>query len=363
MNIQSIEVSIEKLPLIKPFKTALRTTDEIENVVVMLQLESGITGMGAAAPTVAITGDSTEGIVGIIQSVIAPQLIGRPITQLNELSRIVQQSCVGNTSSKAAVEIAVYDALCKYWKIPLYQFLGGNTNSLLNDMTISIGEEEQMVRDAKQIIHDGFSIIKIKAGNDWKKDIERITKIRKAVGDNVTLRVDANQGWTVKQSVEVIRTWEKDRLNIELVEQPVKAHDIAGLKEIKRNVQTPIMADESLFSPRDAMKLLSEQAVDYLNIKLMKTGGIRRALQIANMAEAAEVECMVGSMMESSVSVAAAVHLAIAHPNITKIDLDAPLWIKEEPFEGILYEQNSIHVSGDSGLGIKRKDFFPFNHK
>ncbi len=358
MNIQSIEVSVEKLPLIKPFKTALRTADEIENVIVMLRLENGIRGMGAAAPTVAITGDSTEGIKGIIQSVITPQLLGKPITQLNQLSRIVQQSCVGNTSAKAAVEIAIYDTLCKYWNIPLYQFLGGKTNQLLNDMTISIGEEEKMVTEAKQIVNNGFSIIKIKAGKDWKKDIERISAIREAVGNHVTLRVDANQGWSVKQSVEVIREWEKDRLNIELVEQPVRAHNITGLKEIKRNVQTPIMADESLFSPRDAMKLLSEQAVDYLNIKLMKTGGIRRALQIADMAEVAEIECMIGSMMESSVSVAAAVHLAIAHPNITKIDLDAPLWIKEEPFEGIIYEENTIQISRDSGLGVRRKDTF-----
>ncbi len=355
MNIQSIDVSIEKLPLIKPFKTALRTANEIENVIVMLRLENGVVGMGAAAPTVAITGDSTEGIKEIIQSVITPQLLGKPITQLNQLSSIVQQSCVGNTSAKAAVEIAIYDTLCKYWNIPLYQFLGGKTNELMNDMTISIGEAEKMVTEAKQIVNNGFSIIKIKAGKDWKKDIERISAIREAVGNNVTLRVDANQGWSVKQSVEVIREWEKDRLNIELVEQPVRAHNITGLKEIKRNVQTPIMADESLFSPRDAMKLLSEQAVDYFNIKLMKTGGIRRALQIADMAEAAEIECMIGSMMESSVSVAAAVHLAIAHPNITNIDLDAPLWIKEEPFEGIIYEGNTIQVSGDSGLGVKRK--------
>ncbi|KMY54173.1 mandelate racemase [Bacillus sp. FJAT-27231] len=360
MYINKLKVSIEKLPLVKPFKTALRTAQDIDNIFVMLELENGVIGMGAAAPTVAITGDSTEGIAGVIEHVIAPQLIGQKITQLNLLSQLIQQSCVGNTSAKAAVEIAVYDAACRYWKIPLFELLGGQTNQLRNDMTVSIGDKEEMVSDALKIIEDGFSILKIKAGKDWEKDVERISAIREAVGDKIVLRIDANQGWSVSQAIQIIRELEDRKLNIELVEQPVKAYNIAGLKEIKRSVRTPIMADESLFSPIDAMKLLSEQAVDYLNIKLMKTGGIRRALQIADMAEAAEVECMIGSMMESIVSVSAAIHLAAAHPNITKIDLDAPLWIKQENFEGISYEEDLIKLGNEAGLGIKRKENLSF---
>ncbi|OCA85040.1 dipeptide epimerase [Pseudobacillus wudalianchiensis] len=360
MYINKLKVSIEKLPLVKPFKTALRTAQDIDNIFVTIELENGVIGMGAAAPTVAITGDSTEGIAGIIEHVIAPQLIGQKITQLNLLSQLIQQSCVGNTSAKAAVEIAVYDAACRYWKIPLFELLGGQTNQLRNDMTISIGDKEEMVSDALKIIGDGFSILKIKAGKDWEKDVEGISAIREAVGDKIMLRIDANQGWSVSQAIQIIRELEDRKLQIELVEQPVKAYNIAGLKEIKRSVHTPIMADESLFSPIDAMKLLSEQAVDYLNIKLMKTGGIRRALQIADMAEAAEVECMIGSMMESIVSVSAAIHLAAAHPNITKIDLDAPLWIKQENFEGITYEKDLIQLGNEPGLGIKRKENLSF---
>lgn len=360
MYIKKLEVSVEKLPLIKPFKTALRTAREIDNIFVTIQLESGIIGVGAAAPTVAITGESTEGISCIIENVIAPQLIGQKITRLNLLSGLIQQSCVANTSAKAAVEIAVYDAACRYWNIPLYELLGGQTNQLCNDMTVSIGDKEEMVNDALKIIQDGFSILKIKAGKDSEEDVERISAIRRAVGDKAIIRIDANQGWSVSQAIQIIRELEDRKLNIELVEQPVRAYNISGLKEIKNNVRTPIMADESLFSPIDAMKLLSEQAVDYLNIKLMKTGGIRRALQIADMAEAAEVECMIGSMMESIVSVSAAIHLAVAHPNITKIDLDAPLWIKQENFEGISYEKDLIKLGNDPGLGIRRKENLSF---
>ncbi|KKB42017.1 dipeptide epimerase [Bacillus thermotolerans] len=356
MYIEHIHVSVEELPLVKPFKTALRTATAIDNVFVEIQLDNGLKGMGAAAPTVAITGDSTQGIVSVIKEVIAPKLIGQKITKLHVLSELIQKSCRGNTSAKAAVEIAVYDAACRYWQIPLYELLGGETNQLRNDMTVSVGGKEEMMADARKIIEDGFSIIKVKAGKDWPRDLERIYAIREAVGEEVTIRIDANQGWTVNQALNIITEMENRKLNIELIEQPVKAHDIQGLKIIKQHVRTPIMADESLFSPMDAMKLLSEQAVDYLNIKLMKTGGIRRALQIADMAEAAEVECMIGSMMESMVSVSAAIHLAVAHPNITKIDLDAPLWIKDQQFEGILYEKDTIQVSQEPGLGIKRKN-------
>ncbi|MFL0361719.1 dipeptide epimerase [Pseudobacillus sp. 179-B 2D1 NHS] len=360
MYISKLAVSVEKLSLVKPFKTALRTATEIDNIFVTIQLENGLIGVGAAAPTVAITGDSTEGISSVIEQIIAPQLIGQRITCLNRLSKIIQQSCAGNTSAKAAVEIAVYDAACRYWNIPLYELLGGETNQLHNDMTVSIAGEAEMVNDALRIIKDGFSILKIKAGKDWEQDVERISAIRQAVGSKIAIRVDANQGWSVSEAIRTIRELEDRQLNIELVEQPVKAYNIAGLKEIKNNVHTSIMADESLFSPVDAMKLLSEQAVDYLNIKLMKTGGIRRAVQIADMAEAAEVECMIGSMMESIVSVSAAIHLAVAHPNITKIDLDAPLWIKQENFEGISYEKDLIKLGNAPGLGIKRKENLSF---
>ncbi|MGE7604092.1 dipeptide epimerase [Peribacillus sp. NPDC097675] len=355
MKIESLQVSVETFPLIKPFKTALRTATEIENIMVSVRLEDGTEGLGAAAPTIAITGDSTKGIMTVIEEVIAPHLIGRDIENINALSQLVQLSCVGNTSAKAAVEIALYDAVSKRWKLPLYQYLGGKSNVLKNDMTISVDAPDEMAKAALSLINGGFSTMKIKLGKDWKSDVERVACIREAVGDQIIIRVDANQGWSTKQAISIIHEIEDRKLNVDLVEQPVQAHDIDGLKEIKRSVQVPIMADESLFSPRDAMRLLSEQAVDLLNIKLMKTGGIRRALQIADMAEVAGVECMIGSMMESTVSVAAAAHLATAHPNITKIDLDAPLWIKNEPFEGIRFIKDQLIIADEPGIGVKRK--------
>ncbi|MFF2857950.1 dipeptide epimerase, partial [Peribacillus sp. NPDC058002] len=264
MKIESLKVSVETLPLVKPFKTALRTAMEIENIMVSVMLEDGTEGLGAAAPTVAITGDSTKGIMTVIEEVITPHLIGRDIENINALSQQIQQTCVGNTSAKAAVEIALYDAVSKRWQLPLYQYLGGKSNVLKNDMTISVDEPEEMAKAALSLIDGGFSTMKIKLGKDWKSDVKRVACIRAAVGDQVTIRIDANQGWTTKQAISIIHELEERKLNVDLVEQPVQAHDIQGLKEIKRSVQVPIMADESLFSPRDAMRLLNEHAVDLL---------------------------------------------------------------------------------------------------
>ena len=355
MKIKRLEVTVERMPLIKPFKTALRTAYEIENILVSIELENGIKGMGAAAPTPAITGDCTEGIRMIIESVIAPNLIGRDIGNLQQLCRIIHKSCVGNMSAKAAVEIAIYDAMGKILNIPLYQYLGGKSNKLKNDMTVSVGEPDEMSIDAQSILDKGFSILKIKVGQDWERDVDRISRIREAIGNLPIIRLDANQGWKPKQAIQIIRELEERKLNIDLVEQPVLANDIEGLKEVRRNVHVPIMADESLFSPKDALTLLQAGAVDYLNIKLMKTGGIHRAIHIANIAETYGVECMIGSMMESSVSVAAAAHIAVSHPNITKVDLDAPLWIKDEPYEGIHYIHDQLELNDQPGLGVKRK--------
>ncbi|WP_201714608.1 dipeptide epimerase [Rossellomorea arthrocnemi] len=355
MHIQSIHVQSETLPLKKPFKTALRTATEVENIFVSVQLEDGLLGVGAAAPTLAITGESKESIETILKTVLTPLLLGQDIRNIHHLSLIIHRSCVGNTSAKAAMEIALYDALCQHLNLPLYQLLGGRTNRLTNDMTVSVGTIEEMRTDACQIIKDGFSILKIKVGKDWVQDIERIKAIREEVGNDVSIRVDANQGWTPRQAVPIIQALEQADTRLELIEQPVHASDIDGLKFVKQHVNTPIMADESLFSPQDAWRLMKEDAVDFLNIKLMKTGGIRRAIQIADMAEAANIPCMIGSMMESATSVIAAAHIATAHPNIQKIDLDAPLWLANQDFDGIEFIGDEVHLTSLPGLGLHRR--------
>jgi L-alanine-DL-glutamate epimerase-like enolase superfamily enzyme len=184
-------------------------------------------------------------------------------------------------------------------------------------------------------------------------DLQRVKGIREAVGPNIKIRLDANQGWNAKEAIRVITKMEDMGLDIELVEQPVKAHDIDGLKYVTDRVLTPILADESVFSPEDAFRVLQIRAADIINIKLMKAGGIYNALKINAMAESCGVECMVGQMIENSIGTAAASHLAGAKKNITRMDLDAPFLLAQEPVEGgISLDGSRIILSDAPGLGI-----------
>ncbi|SFP52518.1 dipeptide epimerase [Salibacterium halotolerans] len=352
MKITELLTQKTSLPLEKPFKTALRSINSIEVVDVTIQLENEESGLGSASSTWQITGESLESIEAAMKGPMKQALLGRDIEQLEDILTAVQKSCAANTSAKAAVDIALHDAYCKMFGLPLHQYLGGGALFPVTDMTISIDNLEKMQDSAKLSKEQGFDVLKIKVGNEEKLDIERITKIREAVGDSVKLRLDANQGWSSKNAVKIIRALE-EKTNLELVEQPVPAGDIAGLKYIRERVNTPIMADESVFSPADAFRLIKEEAVDLLNIKLMKCGGLRRARQIADMAQSAGVECMIGSMMESHLSVTAAAHLAYAHSNITRYDLDAALWLQDQVVQGgVKWQGNTAELSNRPGLGL-----------
>lgn len=352
MKITEMETQKTSLPLEKPFKTALRSVTEIEVIDVMLHLENRETGLGSASSTWQITGESLASIQAAIDGPIKAAVLNRNIEELEDILTKMHGSCVANSSAKAAVDIALHDAYCKMYNIPLHQYLGGGSTFPTTDMTISIDDPEVMQKDAKSRVEQGYQVLKIKIGNNEQDDIRRILKIREAVGPNVKLRLDANQGWNAKQAVKTIRYLEEN-VGIELVEQPVPAHDFDGLKYIRERVDTPIMADESVFSPYDAFQLIRNEAVDLINIKLMKSGGIRRARQIADMAQSAGIECMIGSMMESHTSVTAAAHLAYAHSNITRYDLDAALWLKEQSAEeGIKWQGDTAQLSNKPGLGI-----------
>ncbi len=353
MIIKDIALKHISIPLKKPFKTALRTVETAENTVIMVTTEDGLVGFGEAPPTAAITGDTNESIIAVIKNKIVKKLIGRDVEKLENVLNIIQTSSERNFSAKAAVDMAIYDLICQRYKIPLYKFLGGYRNQVETDLTISLNEPEEMRQDSIAAVAQGFKTLKLKVGKNTEKDIQRIRMVRRAVGDTVKLRLDANQGWSPEEAIHVIKTIEDLDLNVELVEQPVKAIDIVGLKMVTDNVAIPIMADESMFSPADAIKILQMRAADLVNIKLMKCGGIYNALKIVAIAETYGVECMLGSMVESKVSLTAAAHLAAAKKNITRVDLDAAIFLAEDPVIGGFKKQIPIFALTDvPGLGI-----------
>ncbi len=264
-----------------------------------------------------------------------------------------------NSSAKAAVDMAVYDLFAKSCRKPLYKILGGGRKEIETDLTISVNGVEEMVADSLKAVSQGFRILKIKVGKESKMDVERIQAIRQAVGPDIRLRIDANQGWSAKEAVKIIRTLEDMGIVMDLVEQPVNAHDFEGMKFVTSQVYTPILADESVFSPEDAIRIIRERAADLINIKLMKTGGIHEALKICAIAESFGMECMIGCMLESKIAVSAAAHLAAGRGIITRADLDGPSLCREDPYiGGPVFDGPKIIMNEDSGMGISKVEAF-----
>ena len=354
MRITNIKIGRISVPLRTPFKTALRTVNSVEDVIVEIHTDTGNIGFGEAPPTGVITGDTTGAIIGAIEDHIKKTIMGMRIEDFEELMLKLQSCILKNTSAKAAVDIALYDLYGQLYGAPLYKLLGGYRKEIVTDITISVNDPEEMAKDSLEAINRGYSTLKIKVGKDSKKDMERMSAIRQAVGYDINLRIDANQGWKPKEAVNVLRQMEDAGLQIEFVEQPVLAHDIEGLKFVTDNVNIPVLADESIFSPMDALNVLQRRAADFINIKLMKTGGIYNALKICSLAEMYGVECMIGCMLEAKVSVTAAVHLACAKSIITKIDLDGPVLCSEDPVNGgAIFNESQIILTDAPGLGIK----------
>ena len=394
MKIAKIELGEIRIPLVTPFKTALRTVDSVNDIVVRITADDGREGFGEAPATAVITGDTKGSIVTAVRDFIAPAITGMDIEDMDGIMGRLHKCIVKNTSAKAAVDMAVYDLYAKNLNRPLYKILGGGQDAIETDITISVNDTEEMVRDSlwgkaqgkplyqllggakpafetditisvnptQEMVRDsleavarGFHILKVKVGKDGTGDVERIAAIRQAVGKDIVIRVDANQGWKPKEAVRIIRSLEDKGLDIDLVEQPVDAHDFAGMQFVTANVSTPILADESVFSPRDAIRIIQERAADLINIKLMKTGGIYEALKICGIAESFGVECMTGCMLESKLAVSAAAHLAAARGVITRHDLDGPALCRTDPYEGgPVFAGAQITMTEEPGIGITK---------
>ncbi|CAB1248511.1 dipeptide epimerase [Clostridium sp. HV4-5-A1G] len=354
MKIQDLKIKKISVPLKTPFKTALRTVEKVEDVIVEIYTDTGNTGFGEAPPTGVITGDTAGAIMGAIEDHIKKAIVGMDIENFEAVIRKLNGCIIKNTSAKAAVDIALYDLYGQLYRAPLYKLLGGFRKEISTDITISVNDIEKMVKDSLDAVKRGYKTLKIKVGENSEKDLERMKAIRQAVGYDIDLRIDANQGWKPKEAVKVLRKMEDAELDLEFVEQPVIAQDIEGLKFVTDNVSIPVLADESMFSPRDALNILQKRAADMINIKLMKTGGIYNALKICSLAEIYGVECMIGCMLEAKVSVTAAVHLACAKSIITRIDLDGPVLCSEDPVSGgAVFNESKITLTDKPGLGIE----------
>lgn len=352
MKITDIRTSILNAKLKEPFHIALGVIYETRSVLVEIETDEGIIGYGEASPGPFITGENMEGTLGAI-NLMKEKLMGVDPRDMEKVYQIMSKAIAYNYTAKCGIDIACHDIIGKSVGLPLYKLMGGLSNEIDTDITVSINDPEYMAKKAGAYTESGFNVIKTKVGLDVESDIARVRAIREAVGDDVKIRLDANQGWTHKEAIEVI-----GRLNeydIELVEQPVPRFDFDGLKYVRDHSPVPIMADESCWDAKDALKLAQHHAVDLINIKLMKCGGLYEARKIVSICEASGIEVMLGCMAEESgLAINAAASIGAALKNITRADLDATFSLSELPYSGGFTVKDAHHLvlSEKPGLGI-----------
>lgn len=354
MKISKIKVIPKAVKLKEPITISLGTIDHSISAIVKIETDEGLVGYGEGSPGILITGETLKGTSECIE-LFEKQLIGVDPLDIEKVHSVMNSVAAHAPSAKTAIDIACYDLLGKKANLPLYKLLGGYASAVQTDMTIGLDTPEVMKNKAKLAISQGFDTLKIKVGTGSDSDIARLKAIREAIGSQVKIRLDANQGWKPKEAVNMINRLSE--YDIELVEQPVAYHDIDGLAFVTKNVTTPIMSDESCFNSNDALRLIRAHAVDFVNIKLMKCGGIHEAIKINSICEAAGIECMIGCMVEeTNIGVTAAAHLAAATKNITRADLDATFGLSEVAIPGgVSLEATSlIQLSNQAGLGLDR---------
>jgi L-alanine-DL-glutamate epimerase-like enolase superfamily enzyme len=359
-RIHSMTVHRRSVPLVRPFVTAVRAAYEVDAVLVEVRDSEGRSGWGEAPTSWRVTGESVASVTAAVEGPLGAAVAGMPADEPAEASAALERAVVRNSSARMAVECAVYDLAARAAGVPLFRYLGGREQTLRTDMTLSAAvtavETRELLRTAVEQVAAGFRTLKVKTGAGGD-DVATLAAVREAVGPDVTLRVDANQGWTPRQAVAVISAWEDAGVDVELVEQPVHRDDLESLAFVTARVATPVLADESVWTRRDLRQVMAGHAADMVNIKLAKTGGLREAFALARLAREHGVGVLVGCMSETHVGIASAAALAsaLATAGGTPVpqDLDAGLWLTASPVDGgIAYEGESITLPALPGTGI-----------
>ncbi|MFT3902581.1 MAG: dipeptide epimerase [Niabella sp.] len=349
--IQSIDLYKLKIPLKEPFVISLGPLYHAESVIVKITTDNGNEGWGECSPFMAINGESADtGLV--VGGYLKQVLMGKDALDIAARLADMDNVIFANNSIKSAFDMALYDIAAQTAGLPLYRFLGGNKDkTIFTDYTVSVGEVGKMASDAEAIRQKGFPVIKVKLGKHGPTDVERIKAIRAAVGMDIPLRIDANQGWQVDEAVETLKALEP--YNIQHCEEPIARWNYMQLPYIRQQTSIPLMADESCCDANDAARLLKIEACNLFNIKLGKSGGIFKALQIIKLAEENNIRIQIGAFLESRLSMTAFAHLAICSPNIVFFDFDTALMFSEDPVAGGIsyHDGGRIEVPETNGLG------------
>lgn len=356
MRIQSVKAWLQDLPLTKPYTIAYKSFENTQIVFFEIELENGIKGLGSANPFEEVVGETPAQTLQHLQHPEIQMLMGRDIRHYKKLIHEFSLNFAQFPGTLAAIDLALHDAFSKFLKIPLVDLFGRKIEALPTSITIGIKETREMLREATEYKKQGFRILKIKTGISVEDDIERVLKLYEQVGNEMLLRVDANQGYT---SAQLRRFLDETRsVPLELIEQPVPADATATLLEFPLEDRKKFVADEALKDSSSAL-LLSHQphAYQVFNIKLMKCGGMLRARDIATIAEIAGIDLFWGCNDESMASISAALHLAYSCTNTRYIDLDGSFDLSRDWVTGgFTIRDGMMFCSNEPGLGLHITD-------
>ena len=348
--------SIETVPIAVPTaarRSALGTFDHFEYGIVRVRTDEGIEGLGEISTLWDGQGRTQ---CALVDHHITPRLVGEDPTAINLCLRRMDTLVEGGWPARAGVEMALWDILGKSLDVPLWVLLGGRSREgAVLSRSIHMASPEEMAAQAKGLVADGYGCVKVKIGVGGPgADEAAVAAVREAVGPDVIVRVDANMGWrTPKDAIRSIRRLE--RYDLHSVEEPLPPGDVEALALVRRSVDTPIMADESVWGPRDAWNLLKAGAVDILNVYVAESGGLTNASLIFRMAETVGVPCVIGAMPELGIGTSAGVHLAVAMTNLhDPCDASGALYHSSPDVvkERFRVEGGVIHPLEGPGLGV-----------
>ena len=353
MKITQATYWTERLALTRPYTIAYDHIDSVQNLFVQLKTDDGAIGLGVASPAEDVTGEGVQKCRQALADNLEDLLPGTDIRHLKTRLRDMQIAMPNAPAARAAIDMALHDLWAKHLSLPLVDLLGRVHRSLPTSITIGIESLEESLEDAAEYIGRGFRILKVKIGRSMEEDVERLHRIRQKTGPEIIIRVDANQGYSIDQFNNFLK--QTASLELELIEQPLAASDLAGMRCLPEAVRKKVAADESLLDARDLLAWLGPpQPFGICNIKLMKCGGIAPAMQIAEVAHLAGIDLMWGCMDESIVGIAAALHAALASPATRYLDLDGHLDLARDLVTGGLVMKNGeLSVTDNPGLGVE----------
>ncbi|WP_276348052.1 dipeptide epimerase [Daejeonella sp. JGW-45] len=356
MKITHTEIYRFSIPM-EPFVIATGVMDYAQNVFIRVYTDSGLHGVGECSAFPMIVGETQETCLAMAKD-FAKIWKGKDAGKIEQRIQDLHNVAAYNPTIKSAFDMALYDLAAKAAGLPLYKFLGGDKRIVETDMTIGIGTAEEMSELALGYKAQGATILKIKLGKKPDDDLVRMRKIREAVGSEMTLRIDANQGWDYDAAITCLNGMQA--LGIEFCEQPMRTWYDDQLPELRKQTSIKIMADESCYNHHDARKLINSESCDYINIKFAKSGGIHEGLKIHHVASEAGIPCMIGSMLESRIALSANLHFAYACDNIKYFDLDTCLLghLVDPVTGGLTYKGYFLDLPEALGIGADADEEF-----